>query len=60
MPHVEEIRNIVISCKTVPFLMYKHVYSFLTKHTNMRCILQKEIQMYYYLKLVMGSEESKL
>jgi hypothetical protein len=40
--------------------MYKHIYSFLTKHANMRYILQKEIQMYYYLKLVVGSEESKL
>ena len=40
--------------------MYKHIYSYLTKHANMQCIVQKEIQMCYYQKLVIAIEEIKL
>lgn len=40
--------------------MYKHLYSYLTKHANMWCILQKEIQTCYCLKLVIASEECEL
>jgi hypothetical protein len=32
MPLAEEMRNIVISFTTVHALMYKHIYSYLTKH----------------------------